>query len=37
MSIDISKYVQRKGQFDYLSWPFAVSQLRLADPEATSS
>ena len=35
LSIDVSKHVERKGQFDYLSWPFAVSQLRLADPEAT--
>ena len=34
LSIDVSKHVERKGQFDYLSWPFAVSQLRLADPEA---
>jgi hypothetical protein len=35
LGIDVSKHVERKGQFDYLSWPFAVSQLRLADPEAT--
>ena len=35
LSIDVSKHVERKGQFDYLSWPFAVSQLRLADSEAT--
>ena len=35
LGIDVSKYVERKGQFDYLSWPYAVSQLRLADPEAT--
>jgi hypothetical protein len=35
LSIDVSKYIERKGQFDYLSWPYAVSQLRLADPEAT--
>jgi hypothetical protein len=32
--IDVSKYVEMKGQFSYLSWPFAVAQLRLADPNA---
>ena len=32
--IDVSKYVEMKGQFSYLSWPFAVAQLRLADPTA---
>ena len=32
--IDVSKYVEMKGQFSYLSWPFAVAQLRLADPAA---
>ncbi|MFO1199050.1 MAG: DUF1071 domain-containing protein [Burkholderiaceae bacterium] len=34
-SIDVTKYVERKGQFSYLSWPFAVAQLRLFDPTAT--
>jgi hypothetical protein len=33
--IDVDKYVEKKGQFSYLSWPFAVSQLRLADPTAS--
>jgi hypothetical protein len=33
--LDVSEYVEKKGQFSYLSWPYAVSQLRLADPEAT--
>jgi len=33
--IDVAQYVEKKGQFSYLSWPFAVSQLRLADPSAT--
>ena len=33
-AIDVSRYVEKKGQFDYLSWPYAVAQLRLADPEA---
>ena len=32
--IDVAKYVELKGQFSYLSWPFAVAQLRLADPNA---
>ena len=32
--IDVSNHVEKKGQFAYLSWPFAVSQLRLADPTA---
>jgi len=32
--IDVSKYLEMKGQFSYLSWPFAVAQLRLADPTA---
>ena len=34
-SIDVSKYVERKGNFCYLSWPVAVAQLRLFDPTAT--
>lgn len=32
--IDVAKHVEKKGQFSYLSWPFAVAQLRLADPNA---
>jgi len=32
--IIVSEYVEKKGQFSYLSWPFAVAQLRLADPTA---
>ena len=32
--IDVTKFVEKKGQFSYLSWPFAVAQLRLADPGA---
>lgn len=32
--IDVSSHVEMKGQFAYLSWPFAVAQLRLADPSA---
>jgi hypothetical protein len=34
-SINVSAYVEQKGQFSYLSWPFAVSQLRQFDPMAT--
>lgn len=33
--IDVSKHVEKKGLFSYLSWPFAVAQLRLADPDAS--
>jgi hypothetical protein len=34
-AIDVSPYVEKKGQFNYLSWPYAVAQLRLADPQAS--
>jgi hypothetical protein len=34
-SINVSDSVEKKGGFSYLSWPYAVSQLRLADPTAT--
>lgn len=33
--IDVSAHIEKKGQFSYLSWPFAVAQLRLADPLAS--
>lgn len=33
-SINVSEHIEKKGQFSYLSWPFAVAQLRLADPAA---
>ena len=33
--IDVSNYIERKGQFNYLSWAYAVDQLRRYDPEAT--
>jgi len=32
--IDVSKHIEKKGSFSYLSWPFAVHQLRLAAPFA---
>ena len=34
-AIDVSKHIERKGNFSYLSWPYAVAQLRLEDPTAT--
>ena len=30
--INVSAHLEKKGEFSYLSWPFAVAQLRLADP-----
>ena len=36
-SINVSEHVEKKGNFDYLSWPWAVQQLRQADPAATWS
>ena len=32
--INVSDHIEKKGEFSYLSWPFAVAQLRLADPAA---
>jgi hypothetical protein len=33
--INVNEHVQSKGQFRFLSWPYAVAQLRLHDPAAT--
>lgn len=33
-SINVNEHIEHKGQFSYLSWPFAVAQLRLTDPTA---
>ncbi len=33
--IDVSEHVEKKGQFSYLSWAWAVDRLRKAYPEAT--
>jgi len=33
--VNVSEHIEKKGDFSYLSWPFAVAQLRLADPSAT--
>ena len=32
--INVTEFLERKGDFTYLSWPYAVQQLRLADPAA---
>ncbi|MFO1413351.1 MAG: DUF1071 domain-containing protein [Burkholderiales bacterium] len=34
-AINVNDHIERKGQFSYLSWPYAVAQLRLADSTAT--
>lgn len=34
-AINVSDHIEKKGGFSYLSWPYAVAQLRLADPTAT--
>ena len=34
-ALNVNNHVEKKGGFSYLSWPYAVAQLRLADPNAT--
>lgn len=34
-AINVSDHIEKKGGFAYLSWPFAVAQLRAVDPTAT--
>ena len=34
-AINVSEHVEKKGQFNYLSWPYAVQQLRMYDETAT--
>lgn len=34
-AIDVSSHVEKKGQFTYLSWAWAVAELRKASPTAT--
>ena len=34
-AVNVSEHIEKKGAFSYLSWPFAVAELRLADPAAT--
>lgn len=33
--VDCSKHIEQKGRFSYLSWPFAVAELRKRHPDAT--
>ncbi len=33
--IDVSKHIEKKGQFQYLSWAYAVQELGKIDPTAT--
>ena len=33
-AINVSDHIEKKGGFSYLSWPYAVFQLRLADASA---
>ena len=32
---DITKHIEKKGKFDYLSWAYAVRELKRRHPEAT--
>lgn len=34
-AINVSGHIEKKGGFSYLSWPYAVEQLRLADASAS--
>lgn len=34
-AINVNEHVEKKGGFSYLSWPYAVAQLRLSDASAT--
>lgn len=34
-AVNVSEHVEKKGQFNYLSWPYAVAQLRMFDETAT--
>lgn len=33
-SINVTEHLEKKGSFAYLSWPFAVTQLRQSEPTA---
>jgi hypothetical protein len=35
LAIDVSSHVEKKGKFNYLSWPWAVAELRKVDPKAS--
>jgi hypothetical protein len=34
-AINVSEHIEKKNGYSYVSWPYAVAQLRLADPTAT--
>lgn len=34
-ALNVAEHIEKKGKFSYLSWPWAVDQLRRADPKAT--
>lgn len=34
-AINVSEHLEKKGQFSFLSWPYAIAQLRLFDDTAT--
>ncbi len=34
-SINVSEHIEKKGSFAYLSWPYAVAQLRQVEPSAS--
>jgi hypothetical protein len=34
-AVNVNEHIEKKGQFNYLSWPYAVSQLRMFDEHAT--
>ncbi len=34
-AINVNEHIEKKGEFSYLSWPYAVAQLRLFDETAT--
>lgn len=33
--VDVSKHIEKKGKFSYVSWPFAVAELKKRHPDAT--
>ena len=33
--VDVTKYIEKKGRFNYLSWTFAVRELKTLHPTAT--
>lgn len=35
LNVNVNEHTEKKGKYTYLSWPFAVSELRKADPKAT--